>query len=53
VQTLEGHQQWVKAIAFSPEGQILVSGSFDQTLKLWDLHTKVCLMTIAPSKFGI
>ncbi|MEH2241219.1 WD40 repeat domain-containing protein [Nostoc sp.] len=37
----KGDQHWIKAIAFSPEGQRLVSPSFDQTVKLWDVHTGV------------
>jgi WD40 repeat protein len=48
IKIFSGHQHWVKAIAFSPEGQRLVSGSFDQTVKLWDLRTGVwmCVMTL-------
>jgi WD40 repeat protein len=33
-QTLIGHQQPVSSIAFSPDGQQLVSSSFDKTIKL-------------------
>ena len=33
--TLEGHSNWVYAVAFSPDGKTLASGS-DNTLKLWD-----------------
>jgi WD40 repeat protein len=33
-QTLEGHEDWVVAVAFSPDGQLLVSGSQDNTVKL-------------------
>jgi WD40 repeat protein len=46
LQTLIGHQDWVKSVAFSPDGQVLASGSFDHTLKLWDLQTGVCLNTL-------
>lgn len=37
--TLTGHGDVVKAIAISPEGQTLVSGSYDKTVKLWSLST--------------
>ncbi|NEP87129.1 MAG: hypothetical protein F6K18_09950 [Okeania sp. SIO2C2] len=34
--TLEGHRNYVKAVAFSPDGQKILSGSRDYTLRLWD-----------------
>ena len=32
-----GHSERVRAVAISPDGQTIVSGSFDQTIRLWDL----------------
>lgn len=34
-----GHYEAVKAVAFTPDGKHLLSGSRDKTIKLWDLST--------------
>jgi WD40 repeat protein len=34
---LKGHTDSVFALAFSPDGKTLASGSFDKTIKLWDV----------------
>jgi WD40 repeat protein len=42
---LQGHSDIVWALAFSPNGNILASGSGDSTVKVWDSFTGQCLMT--------
>jgi WD40 repeat protein len=33
---LRGHEDVVSAVGFSPDGQLLVSGSLDRTVRMWD-----------------
>jgi WD40 repeat protein len=35
--TLTGHKDGVSSVAFNPDGQTLASGSFDGTIRLWDM----------------
>ena len=42
---LTGHEQGGYGIDFSPDGRYLISGSNDQTFKLWNLEHGLCTMT--------
>ena len=59
LQTFEGHSKWVNSVAYSPDGQtlasgsndnsvgeVLASGSFDDTIKLWNVKTGKLLQTL-------
>ncbi len=35
---LTGHSDWVKSVVISPQSQIMASGSFDGTIKIWQLN---------------
>jgi WD40 repeat protein len=37
--TFKAHNGWVTAVAFSPDGGRLVSGSWDRTVKFWEVST--------------
>jgi WD40 repeat protein len=39
VKTFEGHAHYVNGIAFSPDGRLLISGSHDKTINLWDVQS--------------
>ena len=45
---LNGHEDSVLAIAFSPDGSRLASASADRTLKIWD----VTVAAFRPANFG-
>ncbi|EWZ27762.1 hypothetical protein FOZG_18520 [Fusarium oxysporum Fo47] len=44
--TLKGHDDSVKSVAFSADGQWLASGSRDKTVKVWDATTGACVQTL-------
>jgi hypothetical protein len=46
LRTLEGHTSFVNAVAVTPDGRHVVSGSNDTTLKVWDLESGEVLRTM-------
>ncbi len=46
LKTLTGHDNWVRGLAFSPNGKNLLSVSDDKTMRVWDLKTGRCAKTI-------
>ncbi|MEH2219293.1 MAG: hypothetical protein V7K72_19650 [Nostoc sp.] len=43
---LEGHSDNVISVSFSPDGKTLASGSWDKTIKLWNLETRKGIRTL-------
>ena len=46
VQWCIGHTGWVYSIAFAPDGQTIVTGSRDGTVKLWSIASGRELRTL-------
>ena len=51
--TLEGHRDDVLAVAFSPDGNTLASGSRDRTIRLWDTETGQHKLTLDEHTSGV
>jgi WD40 repeat protein len=46
LRTFEGHSYQVNSLAFSPSGELLVSGSRDQKVRIWRLEDGALLYTL-------
>jgi WD40 repeat protein len=52
-QTISAHSDWVRCLSFTPDGTKLVSGSFDKTIKLWNLDKGKAIYTLADRLKGV
>ncbi len=46
VGTLFGHDRPITSVAFSPDGNLIASGSWDETIKIWDVATRTLVRTL-------
>ena len=47
------HTSWVSAVSLTPDGRRAVSGSADNTLRVWDVETGQWLRTLEGHKSGV
>ena len=52
-EVLKGHGRGVNAVAFSPDGEIIASGSSDSTIRLWNPHNGMHLKTLEGHKENV
>ena len=46
IKVLKGHTKPIFSVAFSPDGNRLVSGSYDKSVKIWDVNAGRLLQTL-------
>ncbi len=47
---LYGHDSLVMSVSFSPDGKYIASGSWDHTIRIWELSSGKCIQTLAGHK---
>jgi WD40 repeat protein len=45
--SLAGHTYWVRSVAFSPDGQHIVSGSNDKLVQVWSVSARKEVASLA------
>lgn len=53
VRVLRGHVRGLEAVAFSPDGRLIATGSDDKTIRLWDITTGKVVRTLEGHTGGI
>jgi COMPASS component SWD3 len=46
LKTLRGHTNFVFCVNFNPQSNLIVSGSFDESVRIWEVKTGKCLKAL-------
>ena len=46
IKTLTGHRDYVRTVAYSPDGEYLASGSADSSIRLWRVSSGELIKTL-------
>ena len=46
ISTLKGHSSYVNSVAFNHDNTKIVSGSSDNSIKIWDVKRGTCISTL-------
>jgi GTPase SAR1 family protein len=53
IKILSGHTRPVRGVAVTPDGRLAVSGSEDKTVRVWEIKTGKCLITLKEDIKGV
>ena len=53
LQVLQGHKKLVQSVAFTPDGQRILSGGFDGLIHIWHVETGKLALALSAHNAGV